>query len=70
MRQQGLNPLNRGGEGGGGVTGGVTEGGLGDGEGVWLLEALRRGEEAEETSGDDSYDYLVLKHAMISRACR
>ena len=40
------------------------------GSGTWRLKRLGKREPAEERGGGAEYEQLVMKHAMISRACK
>jgi hypothetical protein len=42
----------------------------GGGSGVWEMRKLPKGAMAEEASGELGYDALLIKHAIIQRACR
>ena len=38
--------------------------------GRWRLLPLPKGKPIEEKSGNSEYNYMVIKHSMISRACK
>ena len=47
------------------------EEGEGEGqEGGWVMRRLPKGAAPEEKGGGSEYNSLVMKHAMISRACK
>jgi len=39
-------------------------------EGRWRLRRLPKGATIEEKGGSHEYNYMVIKHSMISRACK
>ena len=61
-----VNKLSGSGSSSGGGGGSGSEGG---GGGVWQMRRLPKGAAPEEKGGKE-YNELVIKHAMISRACK
>ena len=40
------------------------------GSGAWEMSRLPKGARPDESSGEHEYNALLVKHSMISRACR